>query len=272
VSASWLIPDFPDSLGTISTHGRRENERLWFEHQTRLHHALAGGFYFYDPPSPMTGQARFDMEMREIRRQHDEMRRQLREMHKHFPEQVAQGGVEKMPKCPKDCICPKCLDARWPAPGKVIAAQPLPPGVHLAARQRVGDEQRNIFLDRLRGAYEDGYIDLTEFGARQDAAMKAVTEDELKLLMADLPDMKVRKIPEPVISGESSVAVRWFHSPGLYLTCLLVNACCAVFTIFFLLPTLAGQILLPFSSGLAAICTVHLLRLLYKKGMTDPGR
>jgi len=270
VSASWLIPDFPDFPGIISAHDRRENERLWFEDSTRLYHALIGGFY--DPPSLMTGQARFDMEMREIRRQHDEMRRQLREMHKHFPEQVAQGGGEKMLKCPKDCICPKCLDARWPAPksGKAVAAQPLPPGVHLAARQRVGDEQRGIFLDRLRGAYEDGYIDLTEFGARQDAAMKAVTEDELKLLVSDLPEMKAKKIPE--VSRESSAVARWFHSPGLYLACLLANICCAVFTIFFLLPTLAGQILLPFSSGLAAICTVHLLRPLYKKGMTDPGR
>lgn len=270
MSASWLIPDFPDFPGIISAHDRRENERLWFEDSTRLYHALIGGFY--DPPSLMTGQARFDMEMREIRRQHDEMRRQLREMHKHFPEQVAQGGGEKMLKCPKDCICPKCLDARRPAPesGKAVAAQPLPPGVHLAARQRVGDEQRGIFLDRLRGAYEDGYIDLTEFGARQDAAMKAVTEDELKLLVADLPEMKAKKIPE--VSRESSAVARWFHSPGLYLACLLANICCAVFTIFFLLPTLAGQILLPFSSGLAAICTVHLLRPLYKKGMTDPGR
>lgn len=85
---------------------------------------------------------------------------------------------------------------------------PTPRGVHLLSALRVGDQAKDITLNRLREAHAAGYIDLAEYGARQDAAMAAATEGELDLLVRDLPPPAVTPAPRsplryhlPVVSN-----------------------------------------------------------------------
>jgi hypothetical protein len=65
-----------------------------------------------------------------------------------------------------------------------------PDGVHVLPGPRVGDEQKNEYLERLREAAGGGYINLTETGARQDAILKAESREDLERLVKDLPPYK----------------------------------------------------------------------------------
>jgi len=91
---------------------------------------------------------------------------------------------------PEGCSCPKCLQG-----------PPLPEGVHLlpSGKVRVGDADKDHYLDRLRAAYGDGRLTDDEFTARQNAVLAAATFSELDLLCRDLP---VKKEPAVIVGAK----------------------------------------------------------------------
>lgn len=77
------------------------------------------------------------------------------------------------------------------------AKQLVPPGVHFTDKPRVSGAVRERYLNHLREACAQEYIDVPEMSARMDAMMTANTEEELKFLIHDLstlPEIKVKEI------------------------------------------------------------------------------
>lgn len=86
-----------------------------------------------------------------------------------------------------------------------------PDGVHVLPGPRVGDEQKNEYLERLREAAGGGYINLTETGARQDAMLKAESREDLERLVKDLPPYKP-DLPGTKIYPEKKEPRAWVYS------------------------------------------------------------
>jgi hypothetical protein len=59
--------------------------------------------------------------------------------------------------------------------------------VHIAAKPRVGDAERDAVLERLRDCFASGRLSPAEHDARQEAALAAMSTDDLALLTKDLP-------------------------------------------------------------------------------------
>jgi len=82
------------------------------------------------------------------------------------------------------------------------AKQLVPSGVHFTDKPRVSGAVRERYLNHLREACAQEYIDVPEMSARMDAMMIANTEEELKFLIHDLstlPEIKEKKEqPSPV--------------------------------------------------------------------------
>src|SRR5271154_1736349 len=98
------------------------------------------------------------------------------------------------------CDCDSCRESRKilrvrKEEKKPVDKKPeekiLLPGVNLAPSQRVAGALRDRYLEHLRTSYEQERLDLPELSARMDAAMKAVTEADLKTLICDLPVLPV---------------------------------------------------------------------------------
>lgn len=53
---------------------------------------------------------------------------------------------------------------------------------------RIGDREREAAVERLRAAAGDGQITLDELETRVEAALAARTADDIKVLLADLPE------------------------------------------------------------------------------------
>jgi hypothetical protein len=54
---------------------------------------------------------------------------------------------------------------------------------------RVGDTERNLYIEHLGNMYSDGHLTQEEFSERSDKANEAKTMDDLRPLVADLPSM-----------------------------------------------------------------------------------
>ena len=52
---------------------------------------------------------------------------------------------------------------------------------------RVGDAERHLALEKLGEHFADGYLTMTEFNERTEAAIVATTQSELQQLFKDLP-------------------------------------------------------------------------------------
>jgi Domain of unknown function (DUF1707) len=157
-----------------------------------------------------------------------------------------------MSRHPQKCPCGTCLPranthvhcrAAGCAPEKAEL-----PGVHLLEKKRVGRETRDIYLEQLRRAYSEEYIDPAEMDARQDAMMSATTEDELKLLVRDLEPLKEDK---PVLTGKLP------RQAVLYFILTIISVC---FPIMAAIGILAGGNVIAVSvlaliGGFAAIGT-----------------
>lgn len=101
--------------------------------------------------------------------------------------------------------------------------QSLPPGVHLAQHQRIGDERKDKYLAHIGEMFSGGFISQEEYQARSDAVIKAQTEEDLKLLTLDLPTLP-RVKPEPK-KKEKTLVIQllayWaLFAGGLFLACL----------------------------------------------------
>lgn len=82
--------------------------------------------------------------------------------------------------------------------GEVMKEIEPPDGVHILSVPRIGDEVRNTYLEKLREAYGGGYLSQDEIDARQGAALKAESREDLEKLVKDLsliPEKK-EKLPE----------------------------------------------------------------------------
>ena len=66
------------------------------------------------------------------------------------------------------------------AKGRVVADVPV---------IRVGDTERNLYIEHLGNMYSDGHLTQEEFSERTDKANVARTMDDLRPLVADLPSM-----------------------------------------------------------------------------------
>jgi hypothetical protein len=117
---------------------------------------------------------------------------------------VVRGLGEKtlLPKPhPERCPCPKCPQDPPPPEGVHL----LPPG-----RLRVSDELKNTYLERLQEAFTEGMLSAPELDARQNAVLAAATEEELRLLLRDLPAGKqpavvIPPAEEKYFSGKKGV-------------------------------------------------------------------
>jgi hypothetical protein len=59
--------------------------------------------------------------------------------------------------------------------------------VNVLGNTRIGDPEREKALERLREMHSRGYLGPAEIDARQDAALAALTQPDLDLLVRDLP-------------------------------------------------------------------------------------
>jgi hypothetical protein len=60
---------------------------------------------------------------------------------------------------------------------------------------RVGDTERNLYIEHLGNMYSDGHLTQEEFSERSDKANEAKTMDDLRPLVADLPSMVTTIVP-----------------------------------------------------------------------------
>lgn len=81
-------------------------------------------------------------------------------------------------------------------------------------RLRASDAERDEALRTLAAHYADGRLDQPEFDRRSDAALAAVTRDQLRSLFADLPRT------EPVAPATAG-SPTWRRPPILFAPVLL---------------------------------------------------
>ena len=94
-----------------------------------------------------------------------------------------------------------------PPPLRAIAppAVPKPPpvpdiaqGLTFASHQRIGDEIRDKHIEHIHDMFARGFLDQKEHDARIAAAMRALTKEQLALVIQDLPNVPLPAPPPPV--------------------------------------------------------------------------
>lgn len=99
-----------------------------------------------------------------------------------------------------------------PAPRQAVSSRPEPEGVQiLDNHRRVGDAQRNTYLEYLSDLHARGYLPAEEFEARKNAALNAEVEYDLNRLISDTPGL-VEPNPGSVKRALRSPAalISWF--------------------------------------------------------------
>lgn len=93
-----------------------------------------------------------------------------------------------------------------PVPRNSISARPEPEGVNVIDNhRRVGDAQRNTYLEHLSDLHARGYLPQEEFEARQAAVQKAEVEYDLNRLISDTPGL---------VEPTTASVKRALHSPA----------------------------------------------------------
>ena len=105
-----------------------------------------------------------------------------------------------------------------------------PTGVNLAPALRVSGELRSRYLDHLRVSYEQEYLDLSELEARMDAAMKAVTEADLKRLICDLPKLPAEPVKITLEKKEEPEQASSAMAFAMASGCMCIIAVLSTFT------------------------------------------
>lgn len=96
----------------------------------------------------------------------------------------------------------------------------VPEGVHLLSEKRIGDEEKDRYLNHLRECYSTGHIDEDEFDARNIAMMAAKTKHELDFLLKDLPAIPIK---EDIIENDPKEWSRCVETRTLrFLVCALI--------------------------------------------------
>jgi hypothetical protein len=83
------------------------------------------------------------------------------------------------------------------APVVVMLERPVPQGVHIEhGQQRASNILRDRYINALTECHVDGRLNDAEHKAREQAAEKAVTEADLRLLLDDLPGLPLTRSEE----------------------------------------------------------------------------
>jgi DUF1707 SHOCT-like domain len=131
----------------------------------------------------------------------------------------------------------------------------VPEGVHLlsAGTVRIGDADRDIYLNRLREALGGGNITESEFDARQTAILAAESLPELDLLTRDLPKDKE---PAPAKREEEHVPPRMPDVMHFLLSVLSIAFPLISGIGFALGGSAGGSAILAFIGGIAGLLLV----------------
>lgn len=91
------------------------------------------------------------------------------------------------------------------------------------AALRAGDHDRETTADLLSHALAQGYLDLAEYETRVQAAFAAVSTDQLRGLLGDLPVDHLRRTdPRRIVARKKAArASVWIHLAG-YLTMVAI--------------------------------------------------
>lgn len=100
--------------------------------------------------------------------------------------EVGKKNEEKRIMHEPGCPCRDCPSSRKVTVSSTAFPE-VPQETNILQVPRIGDNDRDIILERLREAYGSGYLSLSEQEARMDAALKALTGGQLDLLVQDLP-------------------------------------------------------------------------------------
>lgn len=86
-----------------------------------------------------------------------------------------------------------------PKPKYISGTQdgPVPEGVNITAKPRASGALRRTFTTHLNQMLAEERIDAEEHATREALALKAETDAELRVLIADLPGLPVEEKPEP---------------------------------------------------------------------------
>lgn len=86
--------------------------------------------------------------------------------------------------------------------------------------KRVGNTDRDRYIDQLAAAISTGHISEEEFGERRDKALTAVIKSDLQALVNDLPDL-----PKPKRTMVTyQVAGDWYFSPVRWGIALVLSS------------------------------------------------
>jgi hypothetical protein len=135
-----------------------------------------------------------------------------------------------------------------------VPAKPIPSGVHVLGVKRIGDCERDAYLERLREAHAGGYIDLPEFEARQAAMMTATMKGELEYMTKDLPEPAPASKPKSLTAPSKPLVALKKTSPreatplSITATLLLVVAVIGA--------AITGGLALSVPAGMVAIIAI----------------
>jgi hypothetical protein len=109
-----------------------------------------------------------------------------------------------------------------------ITARDVAPQPDLGIRKhhsRVGDAERNAIIDRLSAALGDGQLGRDHYDARHAAAELAVMQEDLSVLVSDLPVQVPPPVPPSASAGQTiSRSLRNPAMAGTYAAASLVLA------------------------------------------------
>lgn len=121
----------------------------------------------------------------EAHKQIRQMSREKRELHKDREEMwgIAKASVEETSRL-QDQYLRMAKEKReiMPVPDKRVEV-------------RIGDAERNRYIDHLGNMFSDGHLTQEEFDTRMNLATGARHESELRTLVQDLPDMRLSEKP-----------------------------------------------------------------------------
>lgn len=88
----------------------------------------------------------------------------------------------------------------WTAPAEYQLEKKLWDGTGIRVSQRVGDDERMWVRDKLERMHIFGFLDQATYQARDNAAVQAITREDLNKLISDLPAHEddwrnARKVP-----------------------------------------------------------------------------
>lgn len=88
-------------------------------------------------------------------------------------------------------------------------------------KKRVGNTDRDRYIDQLAAAISTGHISEEEFGERRDKALVATIKKDLIILVADLPDLPK---PKRTLVTYQLAGCSWHFSPVRWGAALIISS------------------------------------------------